>query len=108
MLRRVFQFSLLALLALAPSSVRAAVASGSVEVTAVQSTRVADLVLLNGGFEANLRSGMVCRITRGSIDVAEVLLVEVRPSSSAALIVSLAPKQSIRAGDLARVKILKT
>jgi hypothetical protein len=51
---------------------------------------------------------MVCRITRGSIDVAEVLLVEVRPSSSAALIVSLAPKQSIRAGDLARVKILKT
>jgi len=88
--------------------VRAAVASGSAEVAAVQPTRVADLVLLNAGFDASLRSGMVCRVTRGATDIAEVLLVEVRPAASAALILSLAPKQSIRAGDLARVKVLKT
>ena len=108
MLRRVLQSSLFALVALAPFSVRAAVASGSAEVAAVQPTRVADLVLLNAGFDASLRSGMVCRVTRGATDIAEVLLVEVRPAASAALILSLAPKQSIRAGDLARVKVLKT
>ena len=108
MLRRVLQSSLLVLVALAPSSVRAAVASGSAAVVAIQPTRVADLVLLNGGFDAGLRQGMVCRVTRGGTDIAEVLLVELRPSCSAALILNLAPKQSIRAGDTASIKVLKT
>lgn len=77
-------------------------------VAAVQPTRVADLLLLNNGFNAGLRQGMICRITRGTTEVAEVLLVELRPTCSAALIVSVAPKQSIRAGDVASIKILKT
>jgi len=38
----------------------------------------------------------------------EVLLVEIRPNCSAALITSVAPKQSSRAGDAASIKILKT
>ena len=108
MLRRVFQSSLLALVALAPFSGRAAVASGSAAVVAIQPTRVADLVLLNGGFDAGLRPGMVCRVTRGTTEIAEVLLVELRPSCSAALILNLAPKQSLRAGDTASIKVLKT
>ena len=108
MLRRVLQSSLLALVALAPFSVRAAVASGSAEVIAVQPARVADLVLLNGGFDAGLRQGMVCRVTRGTTAVAEVLLVELRPTCSAALILNLASRQSIRAGDTASIKVLKT
>ena len=91
MFRRVLQSSLLALLALAPFAVRAAVASGSAAVVAVQPTRVADLVMLNGGFDAGLRQGMVCRVTRGTTEVAEVLLVELRPTCSAALILNLAP-----------------
>ena len=70
--------------------------------------RVADLVLLGGGFDAGLRQGMVCRVTRGATEIAEVLLVELRPTCSAALILNLAPKQSIHAGDLARIKVLKT
>jgi hypothetical protein len=77
-------------------------------VVAVQPTRVADLVLLGGGFDADLRPGMVCRITRGSVDIAEVLLVELRPTCGAAVILSLAPRQSIHAGDLARIKTFKT
>ncbi len=77
-------------------------------VVAVQPTAVADLVLVKGGFDAGLRQGMVCRITRGSADIAEILLVEVRPTCSAALITSQAPRQSIHAGDTAAVKILKT
>ena len=108
MLRRVLQSSLLALVALAPFSVRAAVASGSAEVAAVQPTRVADLILLDRGFDAGLRQGMVCRVTRGTTEIAEILVVEVRPTCSAALITSIAPKQSIHAGDAAALKILKT
>jgi len=108
MLRRLLQSSLLALVAATPFMARAASASGSAEVVAVQPARVADLVLLGGGFDAGLRQGMVCRVTRGTTEVAEVLLVELRPTCSAALILNLAPNQSIRAGDLARIKVLKT
>ena len=108
MLRRVLQSSLLAFVALAPFSVRAAVASGSAEVVAVQPTRVADLVLLGRGFDAGLRQGMVCRVTRGGTEIAEVLLVELRPNCSAALILNLASKQFIHAGDTASIKVLKT
>ena len=108
MFRRLLQSSLLALVAATPFTARAASASGSIEVVAVQPARTADLVLLGHGFDAGLRQGMVCRITRGAAEVAEVLLVEVRPTCSAALITSLAPKQSIHAGDVAALKILKT
>ena len=51
---------------------------------------------------------MICRLTRGSSEIAEVVLVDLRPSHSAALIVNVAPKQSIRVGDAASIKILKT
>jgi hypothetical protein len=77
-------------------------------VVAVQPTRVADLVLLGGGFDAGLRQGMVCRVTRGATEIAEVVLVELRPTCSAALILSVAAKQSIRAGDVASIKVLKS
>ena len=83
-------------------------AAPAATVIAIQPTRIADLVLLRGGFDAGLRQGMICRVTRGSSEIAEVLLVDLRASHSAALIVSVAPKQSIRAGDSASIKILKT
>jgi hypothetical protein len=88
-------------------SIFAASAAPSASVVAIEPTRVADLVLLRGGFDAGLREGMVCRISRGTTEVAEVLLVEVRPSGSAALILNLAPNQAIRAGDVAGVKFSK-
>jgi hypothetical protein len=108
MLRRLLQSSLIALVAATPFTARAASASGALAVVAVQPTRVADLVMLDHGFDAGLRQGMVCRVTRGRADIAEILLVELRPACSAALILSLAPSQSIHAGDLAAIKILKT
>ena len=83
-------------------------ASPSAQVVAVQPTRVADLILLDHGFNAGLRQGMVCRVTRGTAEIAEVLLVDLRPACSSALILNVAAKQSIRAGDTASVKILKT
>ena len=48
------------------------------------------------------------RYYHGNTEIAEVLLVELRPAHSAALILSVAPRQSIRAGDIASIKILKT
>jgi hypothetical protein len=106
---RLLQAILLALLAAAPFSVRAATGSGSAAaVVAVQATRVADLILLDRGFDAGLRQGMICRVTRGTSEIAEIQLVDLRPTCAAALITSLAPQQSIRAGDVARIKILKT
>jgi hypothetical protein len=89
-------------------SVSGATVSPSASVAAVQSTRVADLVLLDHGFNAGLRQGMVCRVTRGTTEIAEVLLVDLRPTCSSALILSVVAKQAIRAGDTAAIKILKT
>jgi hypothetical protein len=77
-------------------------------VAAVRTTPAADIVLLDRGFDAGLRQGMVCRVTRARAEVAEIVVVEVRENCGAALITNLAPKQSIRAGDLVGVKILKT
>ena len=79
----------------------------SVSVVVVQGTRIADVVLLGAGFEAGLRQGMVCSIKRAGVPIAEVVLVDLRPSASAALIVQLTPGQSIRSGDAATVKVLK-
>jgi|APGre2960657468_1045069.scaffolds.fasta_scaffold17313_6 hypothetical protein len=105
---RLFQASSFALAAVMPFGAAGAVASNSAEVAAVQSAAAADLVLLNRGFDAGFRQGMICRITRGGAEVAEVLLVGLRPSCSAALITSLVPGQSVRAGDIALIKTLKT
>jgi hypothetical protein len=65
-------------------------------------------VLHDHGFDAGLRQGMVCRVTRGATEIAEVLLVDLRPTCSAALILSVASKQSIHAGDTAAIKVLKS
>ena len=100
---------LAAIIPLSSSISHAAVsAAPAATVVALQPTRVADLVLLSNGFNAGLRQGMVCRLTRGATEVGEVLLVELRPTCSAALILNVAPKQSIRAGDIASIKLLKT
>jgi len=76
-------------------------------VVAVQATRIADVVLLGAGFEAGLRQGMVFSVVRSGQPVAEIVLVDLRPRASAALITQLSPDQSIRAGDIATVKTLK-
>ena len=56
---------------------------------------------------AHLRAP-VCRVARGGAEIAEVLLVELRPTCAAALITRMAPGQRILAGDVASLKILKT
>ncbi len=77
---------------------------GPAQVVAVQAARPADLVVLGGGFSTGLRQGMVCRVTRGNADVAEIILVDLRSNAATALILNLAPGQRIQPGDIAAVK----
>ncbi len=107
-LRRGFKVTALVAFGILHSAFGIAHAAPSAAVVAVEPTRVADLVLLSDGFNAGLRQGMICRVTRGATEIAEVLLVELRPAASAALIVSVVSGQSIRAGDVASIKVLKS
>jgi hypothetical protein len=108
MSRRLVHALLFAVAAAAPFPVWAAASASLASVVAVEPARAADLVLLDAGFSAGLRQGMVCRVTRAGLEVAELLLVEIRPQHSAALIVGLAPRQAIRAGDAVHIKLLKS
>ena len=105
MLRRL-PFVLALVSALFPVAGRAAHRPAAV--VAVQPAGVADLVLLDAGFAAGFRQGMVCRVVRGTAEIAEILLVELRPGHSAALILSSAPRQAIQPGDAVQLKLLKS
>ncbi len=101
--RRLFRGAALVLAGLASPLVATPVA-----VVAVETGPKADVVVLRGGHADGLRSGTVCRLVRGTAEVGELLLVEVRPDVSAALILSLAGRQAVRPGDIATVKLLKS
>lgn len=77
-------------------------------VVEIASGPVADLVVIGQGLEAGFRTGMICRVERASVEIGELLLVEVRPTCASALISSLPAGQSFRVGDLVTVKISKS
>jgi hypothetical protein len=107
---RLATFFAVLLLAFGPVQAVEMVASRSVSaawVVAVQETRTADVVLLGAGFEAGFRQGMVCKISRAGVGIAEVILVDLRPRAAAGLILQITPGQTIRSGDTATVKTLK-
>jgi hypothetical protein len=78
---------------------------GSTTVSAVQPTDAADVILLATGFQAGLRQGMICQVSRDRVPVAELVLVELRTHAAAGLITALTPGQVIRPGDLVTVKL---
>ncbi len=73
----------------------------------IQSTEVADLVMIASGYREGYRPGMVCRVTRAGDPVAEILLVEVRERVSAAIIVGILSENIIEPGDAVRVKTVQ-
>lgn len=83
-------------------------AAPSAVIVGVESAPAADIVLVGNGFNAGLRQGMVCRVSRGNAEIGEILLVDLRATFGAALILNVAPNESIRPGDLASVKVLKS
>lgn len=91
-----------------PSFVRGSLGSTNAAVVSeVMPTLAADVVLLDGGLEQGLRLGMVCRVTRGSSDVGELIIIESRSDQSAGLILELVEESIIQAGDIARIKTLQ-
>lgn len=82
-------------------------ASNTGSVYGVFEARHTDLVLVQGGFDSGFRAGMVCRVLRGAQEVGEVMLVDVRGHSSAAIIVKLEVGQVISPSDSVRIKTVK-
>lgn len=83
----------------------AAYAMPAASVASIHPTDGADLVLVNGGWNAGLRLGMACQVGRQGLRIAELLLVDVQSDAAVGLIVQLAPGQAMRDGDNVSVKI---
>lgn len=91
-----------------PSFVRGSLGTTNTAIVAeVMPALAADVVLLDGGLEQGLRLGMVCRVSRGSNDVGELIIIESRSDRSAGLILELVEETIIQAGDIARIKTLQ-
>lgn len=80
---------------------------GSAKVVRVASLSVADLVLLDAGYESGLRQGMVCSVSRDSELIGELLLVDLRQNSASAVITALSG-HSVRPGDQVAVKTVSS
>lgn len=77
---------------------------GSARITRVAKLPAADLVVLDAGFEAGLRQGMVCTVKRDGEVVGELLVADLRPSAATALILDISSGRSLQSGDLVAVK----
>jgi hypothetical protein len=81
---------------------------GDARVDRVVTLVPADLVILDAGFEAGLRQGMVCTVNRDGAAIGEILLVDLRPRAASALILDLASDQSFQSGDSVAVKTVSS
>ncbi len=81
---------------------------GSARISLVANLPAADLVVLDNGFEAGLRQGMVCTVTRSGEMVGELLLVDLRPRAASALILDLTAGRGLQPGDTVAVKTVSS
>lgn len=107
MLRRFINLATLVTLAASAVSASASLV-GEGEVVEVRAGTLTDLVVIRGGYESGLRQGMICRVARGGSEVGELVLVELRDRYATALITRLAPREHIRSGDFAAVKVQRS
>ena len=91
-----------------PSFVRGTLYSANAAlVSEVVPTLSADVVLLKGGLEQGLRLGMVCRVSRGTKSIGELVIIESRSKRAAGLILKLDKGSVIQTGDIAQIKTLQ-
>ncbi|MDR2845239.1 MAG: hypothetical protein LBV28_03995 [Puniceicoccales bacterium] len=64
----------------------------------------ADIVLLEGGYRQNIRPGVVLSIEQAGEPIALLVNAESTEDNAAALILNMAPKALIQAGDTAKIK----
>ena len=81
---------------------------GEARIAHIATSPTADLVVLDEGFGVGLRTGMVCRVTRGETKIAELLLVDLRFHAAIALILDLTDSISLQSGDVVAVKTVSS
>jgi hypothetical protein len=81
---------------------------GAAKISQVVALPATDLVVLDAGFEAGFRQGMVCSVTRDGKSVGELLLVDLRARVASALILDLVPGLGLQSGDQVVVKTVST
>ena len=69
----------------------------------VEQGEQADWVLLDAGFERNLRPGMNITVRRQGKVIASLVVAETTAETAAALILDLNPNQTVQAGDSAHI-----
>jgi hypothetical protein len=67
-----------------------------------------DLVVLDNGFEAGFRQGMVCSVSRSGENLGQLLLVDLRDRTASALILDLTPGYRLQVGDTVTVKTVSS
>ncbi len=73
--------------------------SGRATVKTVVEGTFEDFVVLEGGLRAGFRPGMVAVVERGDRSIARLLIAEANDARAVALILELAPQQTIQSED---------
>lgn len=81
---------------------------GEARIVKIEKTSVADLVVLDAGYEAGLRQSMVCQVTRSGEALGRLLLVELRAQAATALILNINTGRSLLSGDSVTVQTVST
>lgn len=81
---------------------------GQAKISQIISAAAADLIVIDRGYEAGFRQGMVCQVSRADQVLGEIILVDLRSSTASSLILSLAPVRSLQVGDNVSVKTIST
>jgi len=75
-------------------------------VSEVYAGEVADLVIVDAGYDRNFCTGARCRVERNGKPVAEIVIAESAGEQSVALIINLVNNQTIQTGDTVKLKTL--
>lgn len=67
----------------------------------------ADVVLLDGGSDRGFRTGMLCDVSNETGIFARIVLVEVEEDRSAGLIIEFVDDESIKFGNLVKIKTVR-
>lgn len=81
---------------------------GAAKISQVVALPATDLVVLDAGFEAGFRQGMVCSVSRSGKIIGELLLVDLRPRTASALILDLVTGLGLQSGDQVVVKTVSS
>jgi hypothetical protein len=73
---------------------------GESRIIRVDAQAIADLVVLDDGYQTGFRQGMVCKVSRSGASLGELIIVDLRSKLSTALILNIATGQTLQRGDI--------